>query len=33
MAGTVTEAELGERQEADAMRMNAERARRGLDPR
>ena len=33
MAGTVDESELGERLESDKERMNAERARRGLDPR
>ena len=33
MAGTVSEAELGERLESDAMRMNRERTRRGLKPR
>ena len=33
MAGTVTEEELGGRLESDAERMNAERVRRGLEPR
>jgi general stress protein 26 len=33
MAGTVSEEELGERLEGDAVRMNRERERRGLDPR
>ena len=33
MAGTATEEELGERLESDKERMNAERERRGLDPR
>lgn len=33
MAGTVSEEELGERLEGDAVRMNRERVRRGLDPR
>jgi general stress protein 26 len=33
MAGTVSEEELGERLESDARRMNAERVRRGLEPR
>jgi general stress protein 26 len=33
MAGTVSEEELGERHEADAERMNRERAKRGLDAR
>ncbi len=33
MAGTIAEDELGERKESDSERMNAERARRGLDPR
>lgn len=33
MAGTVSEEELGRRLESDAERMNAERSRRGLEPR
>ena len=33
VAGTITEEELGDRLPSDAVRMNAERARRGLDPR
>ena len=33
MAGTISEDEIGERLNSDAVRMNAERARRGLDPR
>jgi len=33
VAGTVSEDELGERLESDGVRMNAERKRRGLDPR
>lgn len=33
MAGTVDESELGERLESDAVRMNAEREARGLEPR
>jgi len=33
VAGTISEEELGERLSGDAQRMNAERARRGLDPR
>jgi len=33
MAGTVTDAELGRRLESDAVRMNEERKRRGLEPR
>ena len=33
MAGTATEEELGERLESDEKRMNAERQKRGLDPR
>jgi general stress protein 26 len=32
IAGTISEEELGERLSSDANRMNAERARRGLDP-
>jgi len=32
MAGTITEEELGERLESDAVRMNKLRAERGLDP-
>ena len=32
VAGTISEEELGERLPSDAIRMNAERARRGLDP-
>ena len=32
VAGTITDEELGERLPSDAVRMNAERARRGLDP-
>lgn len=33
VAGTITDEELGDRLPSDAVRMNAERARRGLDPR
>ena len=33
MAGTITEEELGERLESDAVRMNKERSRQGLEPR
>lgn len=33
MSGTIDEAELGERMSSDGVRMNQERARRGLDPR
>jgi hypothetical protein len=33
VAGTISDDELGERLESDGARMNAERARRGLDPR
>jgi len=33
MAGTVSEDELGERLESDAVRMNEERSKRGLDAR
>jgi len=33
MAGTIDEADLGERQSSDAVRMNAEREKRGLPPR
>ena len=33
MAGTISEEELGDRLESDAARMNAEREKRGLDPR
>lgn len=33
VAGTISEEELGERLSSDAVRMNAERARRGLEPR
>jgi hypothetical protein len=33
VAGTISDEELGDRLHSDAVRMNAERARRGLDPR
>jgi len=33
VAGTISEEELGDRLSGDAVRMNAERAHRGLDPR
>ena len=33
VAGTISDEELGDRLPSDAVRMNAERGRRGLDPR